>query len=106
MQDSTSEARLNERAAFDRSIQLMSVASSKGSFSHDTITALMYVRQLWSILIDDLSSDDNQLPVDLKAQIVSLGIWMLAEADRIMKRESHDFAGMLEVSRTVRNALN
>ena len=42
--------------------------------------ALGKVSQLWSILINDLALDGNGLPDDLKARLISLGLWAQREA--------------------------
>lgn len=43
-------------------------------------TALSKTTQLWQILLGDLISDGNALPDDLKARLISLGLWAQREA--------------------------
>jgi flagellar protein FlaF len=42
--------------------------------------ALHKAHRLWSILLGDLTSPDNRLPVELRASLVSLGLWAQREA--------------------------
>jgi flagellar protein FlaF len=42
--------------------------------------ALHKAHRLWSILLSDLASPDNKLPVELRAGLVSLGLWAQREA--------------------------
>jgi flagellar protein FlaF len=44
-------------------------------------TALNKTHRLWSLLIADLAQPGNALPADLKARLVSLGLWAQREAD-------------------------
>ena len=43
-------------------------------------TALHKTHRLWSILLGDLAGNDNKLPVELRANLVSLGLWAQREA--------------------------
>nr|WP_250807147.1 flagellar biosynthesis regulator FlaF [Neorhizobium tomejilense] len=106
MQDSVADAKINERQAFDRSLELMARAQKKGVFGRDTIEAVTYTRQLWSILLDDLASAENQLTTELKAGLISIGLWIYEQADKIMNRRSHDFRAMIEVTGSIRAGLN
>lgn len=42
--------------------------------------ALHKAHRLWSILLGDLARPDNKLPVELRAGLVSLGLWAQREA--------------------------
>lgn len=44
------------------------------------VRALHKTHQLWSLLIADLAQPANALPVELKGQLVSLGLWAQREA--------------------------
>lgn len=51
-------------------------------------TALSKTTQLWQILLGDLISDGNALPDDLKARLISLGLWAQREAMARMMDEA------------------
>ncbi|HUA56562.1 MAG TPA: flagellar biosynthesis regulator FlaF [Candidatus Sulfotelmatobacter sp.] len=42
---------------------------------------------VWYILISDLSSDGNQLPIELRAQIVSVGLAVIRECEKLNKSD-------------------
>jgi flagellar protein FlaF len=55
------------------------------------VAALHKVSQLWSILVGDLTTDSNALPMELKARLISLGLWAQREAAaRMADEESLD----------------
>ena len=42
-------------------------------------------RELWQTLACDLVDDDNALPDDLRAKLISLAIWVTGETSRVMQ---------------------
>ncbi len=42
---------------------------------------------VWYILVSDLSSEGNQLPIELRAQIVSVGLAVIRECEKLNKAE-------------------
>jgi flagellar protein FlaF len=98
-------AREREREALDRSIELLKRAEGAGSRSRETIEALLYVRRLWSHLIEDLAKPENDLPPNLRADLISIGLWILREAEQIRLEKSDNFKGLIEVSTAIRDGL-
>ena len=45
------------------------------------------------------------LPKELRANLISIGIWILRETDKIRKGESDNIAGILEISKIIRGGL-
>ncbi len=105
METSPSHARDNERAAFDRSVALLEQAEAKGRFSHEAVEAITFTRRLWSIVIDDLAHPENRLADELKANIISIASWIIKETDRIMKRETLNFRGIIDITNSLRAGL-
>ncbi len=97
--------RQTERYVFERAIFLMKKAQSAGPQSREWIDATYYVNRLWAALLDDLSHPNNGLPDELKASLVSIGIWVLRRVEELRQGESKDFAGVIEVSETIRKGL-
>lgn len=52
--------------------------------------ALMYNRRLWTVLIDAVMKDDNQLPVKVRNNLMSLGAFVLGETFALMTRPTLD----------------
>lgn len=103
-QDDQREARERERIALERSITLMEHAADGGS-SADAANAIVFTTKLWTVLIEDLSAPDNGLPRELRAQIVSIGIWILRELESVRSDETRGFDDVIMVSRAIRDGL-
>ena len=83
VEDAGTGSRERERLALDKSIELLREANEKGSGNKSVLEALIYVRRLWSILLEDLAQPGNDLPVKLRADLISIGVWIMKEADRL-----------------------
>lgn len=99
------DARARERQAFDRSIELLRKAEASGSRSRDAIEAIYVTRNFWAILIEDLASAENDLPAELRAELISVGLWIMREAEAIRLGNSRNFAGIIEISTIIRDGL-
>ncbi|WP_102958762.1 flagellar biosynthesis regulator FlaF [Mangrovicella endophytica] len=106
MQDDCVSARDRERQALDRSIELLQRAERSGPRSRDAIEALYVTRSLWSILIEDLAAPGNGLPEQLRGELISIGLWLMREAEAIRLGRSENFKGLIDISTTIRNGLN
>ena len=98
-------ARERERQALDRSIELLEAADKAGVRSREAIEALLFVRRLWSVLIEDLGDPEYDLPQALRADLISIGLWIMREAEQIRLEKSANFKGIIEVSAAIRDGL-
>jgi flagellar protein FlaF len=98
-------ARERERQAIDRSIDLLKAAESSGVRSRESVEALLYVRRLWGYFIEDLAKPENDLPDALRADLISVGLWVMREAEEIRFERSDNFKGLIEVSGAIRDGL-
>jgi flagellar biosynthesis activator protein FlaF len=64
------------------------------------------LRRLWSVFLDDLNSPENGLPDALRAGIISIGIWVNKEIDRIRSGATHDLSPLIEINQIIRDGLN
>jgi flagellar protein FlaF len=71
----------------------------------DQVQSLLYVRRLWTIFIEDLAHPENGLPEQLRADIISIGLWVVKEADRLREERSNDVMQLVEINRMIRDAL-
>lgn len=99
--DTASDARAAERMAFEKSISLLERAKIAGHKSREAIEALHFLNKLWTILLDDLASSENGLPRELRARLLSIGIWMIKHAAAIRGGTLTDFQPLIDVSETV-----
>jgi len=98
-------ARDRERQAIDRSIELLRAAEKSGPRSREATEAMLYVCRLWSFLIEDLARPENDLPKPLRADLISIGLWLMREAEQIRLETSENFKGMIDVSTSIRDGL-
>ena len=105
LDETPKSAREREREAIGRSIELLQAAEQAGVQSRETAEALHFVRRLWSLLIEDLAKPENDLPQQLRADLISVGLWIMREAEQIRLEKSSNFKGVIEVSTTIRDGL-
>jgi flagellar biosynthesis activator protein FlaF len=105
LEEDVRQARAREQAAIDHAIELMTIAEERGPQSPEANEAVGYVQKLWSYLIKDLIDPGNELAETLKADLISIGLWAIKEADRILNDPSKNFLALIEVNRTIRNGL-
>jgi flagellar protein FlaF len=105
IEDSHKTLRARERAALDRVIAMLRVAQEKGPESRERVDALFYLHRLWSIFINDLNDQNNELPDQLRAGIISIGIWMNKEIERVRGGLTNDLTPMIDINELIRNGL-
>lgn len=104
-QDVGLDARQREREALDHSIDLLEKAAAKGPHSREAVEAVYVTRKLWAVLIEDLASSENGLPESLRAELLSIGLWIMREADAIRLGRSTNFKGIIEITVLIRDGL-
>ena len=68
------------------------------------INALDWNRRLWGVLASDCARADNGLPEALRAQIISLSLWVGRHSSAIMRREE-SFEPLIDVNRIIMQGL-
>jgi flagellar biosynthesis activator protein FlaF len=66
--------------------------------------ALHKNRRLWSLLAQDCASEDNSLPKPVRAQIISLSMWVSRHSSAVLQ-SGEDIDPLIEVNRTVMQGL-
>ncbi len=105
VEDSPQELRAREHDAVGRAVALLERAQEAGLRSEETEQALIYTRRLWSIFLEDLSSKGNDLPEDLRAQLISIGLWIMKEIERLRAGATESFADLIEINAIIRDGL-
>lgn len=105
MNDGAQDARGRERLAMERAIELLELAQEKGVHSLEAASALNYVNQLWRIFLEDLARPENDLPEALRAELISIGIWITKQIKHIRTGQLADFGGLIDVCSIIRNGL-
>jgi len=105
LNESGSRQRENEREAIERSIALLRSAEKAGPQSREAVDAIIFLNRLWSFFLEDLAKSENGLPDDVRAKLISIGIWMLKEADAISSGKSRNFAALIDISNVIAEGL-
>ena len=105
MEDGVANAKDRERQALDRSIDLLIAARDEKNYTRTTVEALFYTRRVWIRFVEDLKHPDNELANELRADLISIAIWILKECEKIRNRESTNFQGIIDVTTIIRDGL-
>jgi flagellar biosynthesis activator protein FlaF len=103
--DDSTEQRDRERQAFDRIITLLKEGESKGATSSEAQEAILTTQKLWGFLIENLADPDNALIDQVRADLISIGLWIIKESDSIVKGEKDTFSALIEVNQAIRDGL-
>lgn len=103
--DSIADAKDRERQLLSRSIDLLEAARVRGGGSREAIEALQFMNRVWSTLMEDLGSPENALPKELRANLISIGLWLMREAEEVRQGRSDNFDGLIEVSQIIRDGI-
>ena len=69
------------------------------------VEALDRNRKLWIALATDCADDNNQLPKETRAAIISLSIWV-QKYSREVTRKGEDISALIDVNRNIMKGLN
>ena len=83
-----SDARDTEYKVFDRVTRALASSKDKDKQDTDYLEAIDSNRRLWQALETDLSSEQNLLPDDLKAKIISLAVWVDKHSTMVTRGEA------------------
>lgn len=61
-------------------------------------------RRLWNILSADCSVPENQLPLTLRGQIISLAMWVARYSSEVL-RDGADIEPLIDINRTMMEGL-
>jgi flagellar protein FlaF len=61
-------------------------------------------RRLWNLLSADCSAPQNQLPPGLRAQVISLALWVGRYSSEVL-REGADLDPLIDINRTMMEGL-
>ncbi len=103
--DSLVDARSRERELLRRSIHLMKEAQGSAGSARAAIEAIHFASRIWTVFLEDLSSRENALPGKVRADLISVGIWILRDLEAIRNGNISDFTDIIEVTEIIRDGL-
>ena len=102
---SVADAKDREKQLLTRSIDMLSAAAAVGRDSMEAIEALHFTNRVWTAFVEDLGSSENALPKALRANLISIGLWLLRETEEIRQGRADNFEGLIEVSQIIRDGI-
>lgn len=94
-----------ERGLLLRSISMMREAMADPASHAKAIEARHFSSRVWSALLQDLASSDNNLPKETRAGLISIGIWVLRELDSLRDNGSSAFDDLIEITDMIADGL-
>jgi flagellar protein FlaF len=105
LDDNPKDMRARERQALERSIELLAAAEKAGPHTREAVEANTFTMKLWTILVEDLGMAENQLPKQLRADLVSIGLWVLRELEDIRTERSKNYRGIIDITNSIAQGL-
>lgn len=84
---------------------LMDAAAKDESDFNGRMRALHWNRRLWTTLAGDCADPGNSLPMDLRASIISLSIWVDKHTSSVMRKEEA-IQPLIDVNRIIMQGLS
>ena len=84
--------------------QLAASAGSPKAMS-SVMDALNWNNQVWDAFVEDVGTEGNALPRELRAAIVSLGIWVSRETNAVVSGNG-DIDSLISVNQAIMRGLN
>lgn len=103
--DEKSRHRESEREAIEHSITILLDASKSARGSMKRVEALAFTNRLWSFFLEGLCQEESPVPAELRAKMISIGIWILKEVDAIGDDRSENFKGLIEIQQIIAEGL-
>ncbi len=103
-QRATGTPRDNEYRLFADVTRALIDAGASGKRDPKFFDALDWNRRLWSTLSTDCSSAGNKLPRQLRAQIISIGIWV-SKYTSMVALDRADIDALININRTIMEGL-
>jgi flagellar biosynthesis activator protein FlaF len=104
-QDAGKDTRLRECEALTHGISLLQQLQASDAAPAQCVETMLYIRRLWAFFIEDLSNPANGLPDKLRADLISIGIWIIKEADAFRQDRAGDLGQLVAINTVIRDSL-
>jgi flagellar protein FlaF len=84
---------------------LMDAAATDPSNFKSRMEALDWNRRVWSALAADCAAPENSLPLPVRAQIISLSIWVSRHTSAVMQRHE-EIEPLIDINRIIMQGLS
>ncbi|MFZ5834364.1 MAG: flagellar biosynthesis regulator FlaF [Pseudomonadota bacterium] len=100
----TESPRNTEYRLFTEITRDLIAAQQRGVVDAGMVEALDRNRRLWIALATDCADDNNLLPKEIRASIISLSIWV-QKYSREVTRKGEDISDLIEINRNIMKGL-
>lgn len=69
-------------------------------YKKQVVDAALWNRNVWSAFRSDLLDEGNQLPTELKAQLISISLFIERETNEVMTNEA-DFEALIDINQQI-----
>lgn len=105
MEEDVVSGREREEILFERCISMLEEARKQGAGSAEAKETASFMDEFWLVLTEDLGRPDNALPNDLKASLISIGIYVMKETVNMRNGSATDFDNLIMISKSLRDGL-
>ena len=84
---------------------LMDAAQKDATDVSGRMRALHWNRRLWTTLATDCANPENRLPMDLRASIISLSIWVDKHTSQVMQKHE-SIQPLIDINRIIMQGLS
>lgn len=103
-QRSTENPRDTEFRLFAQVTRALQEVESEPRGSQKLVEAVDWNRRLWTALASDCSDANNRLPVEVRAQIISLSLWVGRYSSQVIRQRA-SVEPLVEINRTIMQGL-
>ncbi len=104
-QSTTEDSRSAEYRLFGLVTGALMDASTETRGSMKLVEAIDWNRRLWSTLAADCADDNNALPVPVRAQIISLSLWVSRYSSQVIRGQAA-VDPLVDINRTIMQGLS
>jgi flagellar biosynthesis activator protein FlaF len=105
MEAGAASTRSREKEALERSLSLLRQARDVGFRTHRGAEAIYTTNRVWSFLIEDLSLSDNELPDEVRANLISIGIHVLKRLADLRAGEVSAADDIIDITEIIQGGL-
>ncbi len=103
-QKRTESPRETEYRLFAQVTSALIRAKERGVKDSELVDALDWNRRMWSTFSTDCGIEGNRLPDDLRAKIISIGIWVSKYSSEVIRADG-DIDALIDVNRAIMEGL-
>jgi len=105
LSDEQGSVRSSEREILHQTIESMQRSDNAPHDAMQRIKAIHFIREVWSYFLNDLASAENETPAELKASLISIGIFMVKHLEQMRTDKSLKFEPLVEISKSIEKGL-